>query len=220
MTTVPQEFAHGLHAYRTRGCRCDVCKTAKAADTRKYRAARKERLGAAEYRRLRNLAEKERRDRDHPLERRPSPPKLIAHGPREDVRSAIRAGYEDGDYRKFIEGVLESSEWNGECLEWQRTKNLSGYPTVRFGKKDKALHRLVIEVREGKPLGKLAAHHKCANTICVNPDHLQPVTHRENIAEMNARRSLEMRIQELEEALIQMDPGHPALDRVSHLPTP
>jgi len=50
--------------------------------------------------------------------------------------------------------------------------------------------------------GPLAAdeviHHKCANTVCVNPDHLQPTSSRENVAEMMQRHYYLSRIAELE----------------------
>ena len=54
----------------------------------------------------------------------------------------------------------------------------------------------------------MTIHHKCANTLCVNPDHLQLSTNAENILEMNARNSyirhiacLEKRIKELEKKI-------------------
>ena len=73
------------------------------------------------------------------------------------------------------------------------------------------MHRAVLEAKEGAILGSQAAHHKCANSHCVNPDHLQPVTHRENAAEMMARKSLTARIRELEVALGEVAPGHELL---------
>lgn len=66
----------------------------------------------------------------------------------------------------------------------------------------------------GKPLGKQPAHHKCATTMCVNPMHLQPVTERDNIAEMLARNYMLNRIAELEAALAVHDPEHPLLREV------
>ena len=140
-----------------------------------------------------------------------------------DQRSDLRAGYEDGDYCRFLRGLrVKSTVSANGCWEWQGKLNRnkatsSGYPTIAFAGRSMQVHRLVIEAREGKPLGVLAAHHMCANSACVNPDHLQPVTQRENVAEMLARTSLEARIQELEAALRAAAPNHPALNRVSHL---
>lgn len=139
-----------------------------------------------------------------------------------DMRSLMRAGYEDGDYTKFLAG-LKAKVFiaEGGCWEWQgrikkKKTDSTGYPEMTISNKPVQVHRLVIEAREGKPLGVLAAHHTCANTICVNPDHLQPVTHRENMAEMLARNSLEARIVELEGALTEVAPTHPLLNRIGH----
>jgi hypothetical protein len=131
-------------------------------------------------------------------------------------RSNIRAAYEDGDWARLIRAIRSDAQENGNgCWEWQRRMD-DGYPIVRIAGVTHQVHRLSLHAKHGKPLGVLAAHHKCANSACVNPDHLQPVTHRENIAEMLARNSLERRIEELEAALSAVAPGHPALDRISH----
>lgn len=133
-----------------------------------------------------------------------------------DRRSDIRAGYEDDDYERLMQGIMKKAKPTEHgCLEWQgRIKD--GYPLFQIAQTQLAVHRLALEAKEGKPLGVLAAHHKCANSICVNPDHLQPVTSRENTAEMLARKSLEARIDELEEALRTLNPNHEALNRINH----
>lgn len=143
--------------------------------------------------------------------------KLIPARPRLDMRSDIRAGYEDGDYPRFLNGLrVKVVVGHAGCWEWQGQLK-RGYPITKFKDKYIQVHRIVIEAREGKSLGVLAAHHKCGNSTCVNPDHLQPITHRENIAEMLARTSLEARIAELEEALHAISPNNEALRRISHL---
>lgn len=132
-------------------------------------------------------------------------------------RSAIRAAYEDQDWLGLIAAIrADSSETPAECWEWSR-QSKDNYPVIQIGTKFHQVHRLSLEAKHGKPLGVLAAHHKCANSMCVNPDHLQPVTHRENMAEMIARNSLEARISELEGALAALAPHHPTLNRISHI---
>ena len=76
------------------------------------------------------------------------------------------------------------------------------------------MHRLSLEAEHGASLGSQAAHHTCANARCVNPEHLQPVTHRENMAEMLARNSYLDRIAELEEVIRELAPNHEVLNRV------
>ena len=58
------------------------------------------------------------------------------------------------------------------------------------------------------------AHHKCANTACVNPNHLEPATAAENSLEMLARNSYLARIAELEGVIAELAPGHEVLTRV------
>jgi uncharacterized small protein (DUF1192 family) len=60
-------------------------------------------------------------------------------------------------------------------------------------------------------------HHKCANPLCVRDDHLQAVSHINNVAEMNERQSylrkiaqLESRVAELEAELARRDDGDSA----------
>ena len=107
------------------------------------------------------------------------------------------------DMLAFVEKV--SSDVSG-CWVWPELSS-NGYS---WG----SLYRKVLEAKEGAPLGSQAAHHMCANASCVNPGHLQPVTHRENTAEMLARKSLVARVRELEEELAAIDPGNSVLNRI------
>ena len=125
-------------------------------------------------------------------------------------RSELRRCYEDGDNPGFIAAVLDRVRVDDSgCWIWPKIKD--NYPRYDIGNKVVAMHRAVLEAKEGAPLGSQAAHHKCSNSRCVNPDHLQPVTHRENAAEMLARKSLTARIRELEAALGEVAPGHELL---------
>lgn len=132
-----------------------------------------------------------------------------------DMRSPLRKGYEDKDRQMFFAALKADCNVNEatNCWEWKR-RTKSGYPTITWANKSISLHRASLEMSEGKPLGVLAAHHKCANTTCVNPEHLEPATAADNNLEMNARHSYIARIAELERALSAVAPGHEALNRV------
>lgn len=150
-----------------------------------------------------------------------SPPKAPKKTPGElsatwsAQRGAIRSSYEDGDWTGLLAAIKADCIMTANgCWQWSRKTN-DNYPVVRLAGKAHQVHRLSLLAKHGKPLGVLAAHHKCANSMCVNPDHLQPVTHRENVAEMLARNSLEARIKELEDALRGVSPTHEALNRIS-----
>ena len=131
-----------------------------------------------------------------------------------DSRSPLRKAYEDGTPEQVLE-ILKglSTITEDGCWEWRRLDK-SGYPRVTIGKKELSVHRLSLEMKHEAPLGGQAAHHICANTKCVNPEHLQPVTHRDNVAEMLARHSYLNRIAELEEVIKEIAPNHEVLNRV------
>lgn len=88
------------------------------------------------------------------------------------------------------------------CWLWPWFRNTYGYGQARRpGGGTTQAHRAAYEVWVGPiPAGE-AIHHKCANSSCFNPDHLQPVTTRENAAEMLERKAYQARIEELEAEL-------------------
>ena len=138
------------------------------------------------------------------------------------ARSNLRAAYEEARWDDFIAALyLRCVKTPEGCWEWQGAKSTpaksaSPYPLQKWSGKRHPVHRLALEAKHGAPLGTQQAHHTCANTMCVNPDHLQAATHVENIAEMKARRSYEARIAELERALELIDARHPLLKRIPY----
>lgn len=139
--------------------------------------------------------------------------------PQRDPRTPLRRAVEECDPQGVLAAIRSRSvETESGCWEWQGTVK-DGYPVVTWRSGARAVwnyvHRLALEARLGKPLGAQPAHHSCANTVCANPDHLQAVTHRENAAEMMARRYMIGRIVELEAALAQLAPDHALLAEVS-----
>ena len=65
------------------------------------------------------------------------------------------------------------------CWLWAGNKTSSGYGIT----KDKQpAHRAVYEAMAG-PIGEgLQLHHTCEERLCVNPRHLQPLTHAQHRA--------------------------------------
>lgn len=132
---------------------------------------------------------------------------------REQMKSPLRRAIESADHDQIICSIKARTKLVRGCWIWQG-RIRDGYPEVRVGQRTVAVHRLTLEAKWRRPLGNQAAHHVCAVTACVNPDHLQPVTARENTAEMLARTYMVQRIADLEAALLAANPSHPLLAEI------
>ena len=72
------------------------------------------------------------------------------------------------------------------CWIWTGYRDKDGYG--RFGIDEKIkhkAHRFSYELVNGKIPNNQEIDHLCKNTSCVNPDHLEIVTHQENIKRSN-----------------------------------
>jgi len=79
-------------------------------------------------------------------------------------------------FQKYIElDLLEG------CWLWQGAINHDGYGLFWHEEKMRGAHRTAFEHWNGKVLEGLELDHLCRNRQCVNPDHLEIVTHKENV---------------------------------------
>ncbi|MCK5639573.1 MAG: HNH endonuclease, partial [Gammaproteobacteria bacterium] len=79
------------------------------------------------------------------------------------------------------------------CWEWQGSHSGNGrgggYPRMSLDGQTVAVHRVMYIQINGYVPSKKQIDHVCRNRCCVNPAHLEMVTHKENIKRRdNARK--------------------------------
>lgn len=67
------------------------------------------------------------------------------------------------------------------CWNWNASTNEKGYGLFRFNGKTSKAHRVSWILTNGDIDATLVIDHKCKNRKCVNPNHLDLVTQKENI---------------------------------------
>lgn len=86
----------------------------------------------------------------------------------------------------IVERLARFVDFDGDCWEWMGWRHKHGYGGIGIGSKADGTnrnvyaHRLAYEVLvESIPEG-FDIDHLCMNRGCINPDHLEAVTHQEN----------------------------------------
>lgn len=81
------------------------------------------------------------------------------------------------------------------CWFWVGYVGNNGYGVIKRWGRPQIAHRLTYNAKYGAIPKGLELDHLCRNRCCVNPDHLEPVTHKVNnnrgvgISAQNARRT-------------------------------
>ena len=83
--------------------------------------------------------------------------------------------------------LLEKVKGYSYCWLWCGATDRLGYGRLRMGHTTFLVHRLSFTYFHFDPMG-LTVHHRCGNTRCINPEHLDCVTNSWNVAEGNSRR--------------------------------
>jgi hypothetical protein len=98
-------------------------------------------------------------------------------------RSNVNCKTRNGEVPSWLFKKSKSKEKH-ECIIWPFSKTGNGYGKLRYNGKFYLAHRLMCELKHGKPKNeKLEASHSCGNKYCVNPNHLTWKTHKQNEAD-------------------------------------
>jgi hypothetical protein len=81
------------------------------------------------------------------------------------------------EWDRFCAKVLVTSE----CWLWLAATNPCGYGTFRYYGRSHTAHRVAYLEMVGPVPAGLEVRHKCDNPPCVNPEHLEVGTHKDNM---------------------------------------
>lgn len=85
---------------------------------------------------------------------------------------------------------VDKSAGDNACWPWIACKLPSGYGRFRIGGRDGFIttaHRIAYKLAKGDP-GGLFVLHRCDNPSCCNPNHLLLGSHKDNMADMRAKK--------------------------------
>ena len=84
-------------------------------------------------------------------------------------------------FKQRVEGFWDKTRMTGSCWNWIGSLNPKGYGQYYDGVKPIKAHRFSYELFKGKIPEGLQLDHLCRNRKCVNPNHLEIVTNKENV---------------------------------------
>lgn len=88
-----------------------------------------------------------------------------------------------------------------DCWPWRGTCDQNGYGRVVFMTEKFKAHRVSYEMANGPIPDGLIIRHKCDNPNCVNPNHLEAGTQKDNMQDASKRGRLN------EKSLLNLRPG-------------
>jgi hypothetical protein len=77
---------------------------------------------------------------------------------------------------------------DGDCWQWQGALTTRGYGMFWYCGKQICAHVAAYLLHKGDIPEGLEVDHLCGNKACVNPDHLEAVTHQVNVARGSLKR--------------------------------
>jgi hypothetical protein len=99
--------------------------------------------------------------------------------------SAHRRAQRVYDMFSLAEAALPAGKWKRQsvsgCWLWTGSLNSNGYGKFKRAGRMTYAHRASFEAAKGPIPRGLTIDHLCRNRRCCNPDHLEAVTHQENV---------------------------------------
>ena len=83
------------------------------------------------------------------------------------------------------ERILFRTNKTDSCWIWTGARKPGGYGIIDGGSDTKIVHRVAYELWVGEIPPNTDIDHTCFDRSCVNPDHLRPVTRKQNMEHLN-----------------------------------
>mgnify|MGYP001582183338 CR=1 FL=1 len=76
---------------------------------------------------------------------------------------------------------MKKAKFYGNCWLWPYAISKGGYGMIRFNGKTHRTHKWFYEIIKGSVPFNCELDHLCRETSCMNPEHLEVVSHTENL---------------------------------------
>lgn len=103
------------------------------------------------------------------------------------TRSKTYASYTLKLSTKHEQAFWSKVDKSGDCWTWTAYRNQNGYGQFSIDGKLYLSHRVSYRIHNADCIENLVVRHTCDNPSCVNPDHLESGSHKDNMKDMVER---------------------------------